>query len=187
MAAPLLWLLEPTQGARDTVIVDTLAAWLAVPADSLALDHAASGRPLLRGADVDISLADCGPLVVLGALPNGRLGVDAEPIDTDLDPARLAADHFTPGEAAWLASLPAETRHEAFLRLWTAKEALLKALGVGLPFGLANVEIAVGADGRLSLAKVLGSAEMAAGWRLAEWRLLTRHGPLRAAVVWTTL
>ena len=35
-------------------------------------------------------------------------------------------------EKAALAELPQERQSEAFLRLWTAKEAYLKALGVGL-------------------------------------------------------
>jgi 4'-phosphopantetheinyl transferase len=48
---------------------------------------------------------------------------------------RLADRWFDPAEAAWLRDQPADARPAAFLLLWTAKEALGKALGTGLRGG----------------------------------------------------
>jgi 4'-phosphopantetheinyl transferase len=61
------------------------------------------------------------------------LGVDVETIDRsqplDLD---LADQFFAPAEADMIRRLPAWRAREAFLRIWTLKEAFIKATGEGL-------------------------------------------------------
>ncbi|EQD33870.1 4'-phosphopantetheinyl transferase [mine drainage metagenome] len=48
----------------------------------------------------------------------------------------LAQRHFTAAETDILHSLPEAERLQAFYALWTAKEAVLKAAGVGISYGL---------------------------------------------------
>ena len=60
------------------------------------------------------------------------VGVDVEHEGRIVAALDLARRFFTPREAAELSSLPPEQQRTAFLRLWTLKEAFLKALGVGL-------------------------------------------------------
>jgi 4'-phosphopantetheinyl transferase len=59
------------------------------------------------------------------------LGFDLEPLcrHAPLEVARLC---FTAVEMAWLESLPPADRAEGFFRLWTLKEAFIKATGKGL-------------------------------------------------------
>ena len=52
---------------------------------------------------------------------------------------------FTPAEQAYIASNTGLDRHRAFFRLWTVKEALVKALGTGLSLDLSDIE-SVGYD-----------------------------------------
>src|SRR3546814_19079607 len=59
----------------------------------------------------------------------------------------LAERFFVRSETGALLALPAEAREAAFVRLWCAKEAVLKAHGRGLAFGLDRLEFALcGAD-----------------------------------------
>ena len=53
---------------------------------------------------------------------------------------------YTPAEAAALAAMPDALREAAFVRLWCAKEAVLKAHGQGLSFGLHRLEFAERGD-----------------------------------------
>ncbi|SOY64375.1 4'-phosphopantetheinyl transferase [Cupriavidus taiwanensis] len=79
----------------------------------------------------------------------GEVGVDIERIDPALGLAamrELAAHCLTPRERAWLALLPARAWPRGFFLLWTAKEALLKALGLGIADHLQHVSVV--ADGR---------------------------------------
>lgn len=64
--------------------------------------------------------------VALGAT---RIGIDVERVGRAAD---IPAHVLHPVEIAWLASLAPEDRARGFARLWTLKEAYLKALGTGL-------------------------------------------------------
>jgi 4'-phosphopantetheinyl transferase len=67
---------------------------------------------------------------------HGTLGVDIEASTRHTDPMRIARRYFAIDEIAALESLAGDARHHAFLRLWCAKEAVLKAYGGGIAFGL---------------------------------------------------
>jgi 4'-phosphopantetheinyl transferase len=102
----------------------------------LADDHGVSvwrnsaGRPV-TDPPVDISLSHGGGWIAVAASRAGRVGVDVEAV-RDVSPA-LARRCLSPAEVGWMESAPgARDRQERFLRLWTAKEAYLKAIGTGL-------------------------------------------------------
>jgi 4'-phosphopantetheinyl transferase len=74
--------------------------------------------------------------IAVGRVP--RIGVDVEACDRGV-PVHVARRYFSAREAAALDALPPEARPRRFLRLWTLKEAYLKALGEGIPGGLDRV------------------------------------------------
>jgi len=68
----------------------------------------------------------------------GVLGVDVEKMDRRTDPA-LAKRYFSQPEIDFLETCPSETaRRKTFLRIWTLKEAFIKAIGTGLQTPLAD-------------------------------------------------
>lgn len=94
------------------------------------------------------------------------VGVDAERIRSVTDENRFAAQLFSPAESALLESLPELDRVPAFFTLWTAKEALLKAAGLGLTMPLDRIEVSLGADGSPRLVSIDGRPEPARTWRV---------------------
>ncbi|MGW1061478.1 4'-phosphopantetheinyl transferase family protein [Micromonospora rubida] len=97
----------------------------------------AAGRPFVHAGDaaeLPVSVSHAGDAVVVAARRAGPVGVDVEAC-RELPAVALARRWYAPEEAAWLADRPAERRAEAFLLLWTAKEAVGKALGRGLRDG----------------------------------------------------
>ncbi len=89
-----------------------------------------NGRP---GTDppVDVSLSHSGGWIAVGLCGTGRIGVDVETL-REVSPS-LARRCLSTAELAWLDRAgPGEPRSLRFARLWTAKEAYLKATGVGL-------------------------------------------------------
>ncbi len=116
------------------------------------LGHEPSGRPYVDGLAVSISHSRT--LVAVVAAAAGPVGVDVE----DVYPREvrgLARRWFDPSELEWMARQPDEL--VAFLYLWTAKEAVGKALGLGLRnTGLRRrMPLPVG-DGRAGLALSAG-------------------------------
>ena len=78
-----------------------------------------------------ISLAHSARLAVCAWSDDVGIGVDVEPLDRRIARAEDIAERwFSKGEQALLAA--ASDRTVAFLRIWTRKEALGKALGTGL-------------------------------------------------------
>ncbi len=105
------------------------------------------GKPELAGHPVHFNLSHSGDLAAIALCRDAELGVDIEqirPLD-DLD--GLIATTCSPREAAALAALAPFRRREAFFRVWTRKEAYLKALGTGLAVPLDSVSVTV-APGR---------------------------------------
>lgn len=68
--------------------------------------------------------------LVLTGFNRGPIGVDAEPLERHPDWARLARRWFARAETEWLHQQP--DPRDAFLRLWTLKEAWIKATGRGI-------------------------------------------------------
>ncbi len=86
--------------------------------------------------------------MLFAASRHAVVGVDVERVDTGADVVRLARRFFSPGEALALSRLPDDERPGAFFRIWTAKEAVLKGAGGGVPSRLRSVPAAVEEDGR---------------------------------------
>jgi len=141
--------------------------------------------PTLAGIDFNLSHARDHVLIAIArAQP---LGIDLERIDREIRIEDLARRYFSSTEAEALETLPAELRLPAFLRLWTSKEAVLKALGAGISFGLEKVSFALDAVGNptglLDIAPEAGPREK---WQIASLEpapgflgAIAWHGPPR--------
>ncbi len=103
----------------------------------------AHGQPMLRRhPGWRFSLSHSGEYAVC-VLDDAPVGIDIEQL-RPVQALPLAKRFFTPDEAALLEAMPEQERQDAFFRLWTAKESVLKAQGLGLSGGLAAVPITYG-------------------------------------------
>ena len=94
----------------------------------------AHGRPRVVGHGLEVSVSHSGALVVIAATSAGRVGVDVERV-RPIDHVLLGGEICRPGEAH-LDLGPA-----SFYKLWTRKESVLKATGVGLGLSMAEVGV----------------------------------------------
>ncbi len=100
------------------------------------------------GRPPHFSLSHSGDWMLFAASRSTVVGVDIERVDSGADVVRLACRFFSPGEALALSRLPDTERPDAFFRIWTAKEAILKGSGGGVPSRLRAVPAAIAGDGR---------------------------------------
>jgi 4'-phosphopantetheinyl transferase len=75
-------------------------------------------------------------LMAVGRMP--EIGVDVEQVDPSVRLA-VARRYFSAPEVAALDALPPGERPRRFQRLWTLKEAYLKAVGTGISGGLGSM------------------------------------------------
>lgn len=94
------------------------------------------GKPALTnefaGNDLRFNLTHSDGVVLYAFAHRRELGVDLERIDHSWTGERVAEQFFAPGDATALGKLRWDKRQEAFLRLWTRKEAHIKACGEDL-------------------------------------------------------
>ena len=64
------------------------------------------------------------------------IGVDIEDTTRNVEPVELAQRFFSEAEANVVESADGQARLRTFFQLWCLKEAALKSIGEGLPFGL---------------------------------------------------
>lgn len=102
---------------------------------ALDIAQAAGGKPFLHDAHgLHFNLSHSREHALFAIGPRA-LGVDIE-AQTTLDALPdLLAQVATPAERAAILALPESEQQAAFFRLWVRKEALLKAIGSGLPGG----------------------------------------------------
>ena len=95
------------------------------------------GKPYVADGlpPIQFSISHTQNLSLLAVSHRRRLGIDAEAYAVS-DWQDIANDHFSRRERAMLNRAPCRARAEVFLRIWTAKEAYAKLLGVGLAFDL---------------------------------------------------
>lgn len=173
---------EPNAGRRP--LQRLLGRYLGVAADQVRLFDDVHGKPRLADPAHELCFSwshTADVAVVAVARGNIELGVDVERLARRVHADALARRYFAPSEASLLARSRAVSRDARFLTMWTAKEAVLKALGRGLAFGIDRVVI--GLDGeRPVLQAVAGAAPEMQAWQLHS---LTPPWPgLVAALAW---
>jgi 4'-phosphopantetheinyl transferase len=128
-----------------------LGACLGLPPAAVPLRSGWSGKLELAdvsGPALHFSVSDSGAMVLV-AVSSRPVGVDLEGPRQLRHALEVAARTFAASELALLERAPAGARPRRFLEIWTAKEAVLKVSGAGLP-GLAGVEVTPGPDGALA-------------------------------------
>ena len=102
-------------------------------AQSLAFSLGPFGKPILVGRDVPhFNVSHSGALALIGISPRRPIGVDIELIGNVIGELDLAGTFFCDAEHHFLKALEGAARLEAFYAIWTCKEAVLKAFGVGI-------------------------------------------------------
>lgn len=185
VAPQWLWLpWQPGAPAEDAAR-RWLAPQLQCAPQSIPLLRDPHGRPRLAlSPDADVGWSHSGEGLLLAFGRGMTVGVDLErerPRPRALD---LARRFFDLSEAQWLEAQADEaTRAAAFVRLWCAKEAVLKAHGRGLAFGLHRLVFAE-RDGVLQLVHGDPALGAASQWQLREF---VPHPGYRAALAWRPL
>jgi 4'-phosphopantetheinyl transferase len=165
-------LVESSGRASDAELTDALRA--ATGDARLLIGRRPSGRPRLMPplAELGVSLARRGTVTAAAFEARTAVGVDLEREDADLDCVRLARDHFAAREAQQIAAESGDCRREFFLRLWCAKEAMLKISGRGVVDGMDDPDL----SGVLDLLRHDGVvASVPGGARCPAARVATRR------------
>lgn len=173
---------HPAGAPAEPIARQWLGAALGRAGDALPIGRDARGRPRFGGefAHLDCSWSHSGGHLLVALGDGVRVGADLERLGPHRRALDLARRFFTAAETGWLEGLDAASRERAFARLWCMKEAVLKAHGHGLSFGLHRLRF-VERDGRLELVETDPALGAAGGWDLREFEPVPGYA---AALAW---
>jgi|SRR5229473_5676659 4'-phosphopantetheinyl transferase len=122
----------------------------------LYFDFNSGGKPVLRGAEsLHFSVSHSQDLALL-AIARSQVGIDVECVQTIVPRQAVIEQYLARPEWSHLQALPPKARAVALCRCWTQKEAVLKALGVGLLYPPRYVNV-LADGGKSHVVRALGS------------------------------
>lgn len=122
-----------------------LASYLNCDPSGIQFCYGKHGKPLLSsvegGANLHFNLSHSADLALIALRQSGEVGVDIELVRDDFACGLIAKRFFCDTEVAWLEGVMPAERHKSFFRIWTRKEAFLKANGEGVWHDLRRFDV----------------------------------------------
>lgn len=146
--------------ARGTLRL-LLGRYLDCDPATLRFAYGEHGKPALEDGALHFNLSHSGDLVLLAFATDRPVGVDIEFGRDRVSSDAIAQRFFAADEVEALQALSKSQRKEAFFRIWTRKEAYLKALGAGITVALDSFSVNTATE-----AALLRPAAEASTWRL---------------------
>jgi 4'-phosphopantetheinyl transferase len=144
----LAGLASPLQQLRATVRIarcrQVIAEICGVKAGDVVLGSDSQGRPIIvspRGGSLEFSTSHCTDISVIAISQGKRVGVDVDALSEIPDAPRFISWVASESEVEKIFELPHAEQQIAMLRLWTRKEAYLKATGEGIGGGIKHLEV----------------------------------------------
>ena len=145
-----------------------LGHYLGAEPDDVMFCHGPAGKPELAAPHADrgicFNLSHSHGVGLYGFTRGRQIGVDIERIQKIPEMGKIAGNYFSPMENEALNRLPAGKKIQAFFRVWTVKEAYIKAIGRGLSVPLDSFDVCVDPDKPARLIAVRGDAMEASRW-----------------------
>jgi 4'-phosphopantetheinyl transferase len=119
-----------------------LGRYLDLAPAEVPLTNGLRGKPALpANLGLSFNVSHSHGLALFAFASKSEVGVDVEQVRSVADDLGLAQRYFCPQEVAVLQALALQQRQETFFHIWTRKEAFLKAIGLGISYGVERVEV----------------------------------------------
>jgi len=139
-----------------------LGRQLGIDPDTVAFQRGVTGKPALcerthRQAGIAFNLSHAHGRALVALAKGSEVGVDLERVREEVDTVALSGRFYSPSEHKAVQEARDEDRAGTFFRYWVAKEAVLKAQGIGLS-SIQQCEIVLAASSaRSSVCAPIGS------------------------------
>jgi 4'-phosphopantetheinyl transferase len=160
--------------AAHALLRTMLTHYLEVPPLAWRFFVDANGKPWIDPHvgphGIQFNISHTRGLVAVALASRGAIGVDVEEIDDTKADLAIAEAYFARSEVEMLQQAPPSERTRCFFRLWTLKEAYIKAIGKGLSAPLSSFAFTFEP---IRIAFLPGSED--ANWRFAIIPASNRH------------
>ena len=136
------------------------------PADALVFITGDHGRPALKDERVNFNYSRSEQWGLLAVSKAEFLGADIEAVRMRDDLPDVARVQFSAAERTALDALSGAAWTAAFFNCWTRKEAVVKAMGVGLGASLSSFDVSLRPGDRPEILRAVGESAVARDWAL---------------------
>jgi 4'-phosphopantetheinyl transferase len=152
-----------------------LAAYVGAAPREIPLRLNDQGKPLwsepIAGVQLAFSVSHKKTRAVIAVSSLSCVGVDLEEVDDRTRWSALFRESLSADEYLELLQLAGTQQVDTFLKIWTCKEAFLKAVGCGMTRPLPTLQVKYASSLRPLLVRTGCSTEQAAAWKLMSWSL----------------
>jgi 4'-phosphopantetheinyl transferase len=106
-----------------------LSKYLSTQPENIIININEKGKPFINDSDIKFNVSHKGDFAVIAVVKNSEVGIDVENLDNNIDYFRLIERFFTNEEKMNFTKLRPSSQRTLFFRIWTMKEAFVKALG----------------------------------------------------------
>ena len=155
--------------AARGILRQLLGNYMQTSPNKLKFEYGDQGKPRLAtsmgNSSLQFNISHSQNYALYGFTYHDPIGVDLEYLREMKDAVKVAKRFFSPREYRMIANLPSEQQQRVFFKLWTAKEAYLKAIGTGLA-ELASIEVSLDRTETPRLLAIEGKIVEAANWTM---------------------
>ncbi len=147
-----------------------LGGYLEIEPEEIQFQYQACGKPFLPAEpgvrELHFNLSHSENYALIASSWNRRVGVDVEHLRPLPGADSIAGELFCLSEIKLLARQEEEEKQHTFFKLWTAKEAFVKAIGEGLKVPLNQIEVILSPIMPASIIFRNGNRREAGNWRV---------------------
>lgn len=168
---------HPPHIASRGFLKHLLAHYVSITPEKIEIVMNTHGKPQLAHVHtLQFSISHTATHIVFALTQHSLLGVDLENQRDLNDYLDLAKRFFSVYEFDYLNQLPKAQIPQAFIRLWTLKEAFVKAVGFGLSYPLSDFSIDTGSGNPYILEKQQTKEPTKADeWSCFSWEVPSQH------------
>lgn len=151
------------------ILRDLLGRYLRVAPEEIRFDLTETGKPSLSypASDLDFNLSHSSSQALYALCRGDPVGVDIEATDRSVEETEIVRRFFPEAEADEFDQIPQSRKRQTFFRLWTRREACLKARALGIT-GLKDLRFSLDVDGTPRLIKFRSDPTPPGQWTISE-------------------
>ena len=155
------------------VLRHLLSRYCSIPPESLQFSVSVAGKPTLQWppaspaecpAGIHFNLTHSGGRALLGISQGRELGIDLEQVRSNIEALSISRNYFFGSERDAIEGALSVARDNTFFRYWVAKEAVLKAQGIGLGFPLDQFRVDFLPGGAEARIETFDPGRLDGGW-----------------------
>lgn len=107
----------------------------------LSIETTSTGKPFFKNSDIMFNITHSGDWIILAITQRENIGIDYEHMKKNSNSLKIAARFFSVSENQELTTTGSTQQGLVFNQMWSAKEAILKAVGLGIAHMLKQVTV----------------------------------------------